>query len=357
MTICRTLCRCYWCRCPRDPFGLPLAAVTVLLLPWLTLGALGQEKVKLKSGLTVSGTILQYDERGINMRLQSGNEARYTLDEIDTVDAELSPLHQQADEAVAQEDYDMAISRYKSALVDERRPWAQARLRLGLLRCYQKAGQVGPAGVQFLELSLVRDDVDVMALAPLLWVPGQKVSDDALAAARRWLTDEEHPMARLVACSWLLGGDDRAKVIPVLKRLQTEKEQRISWLARAQMWRQETEPVSEEEIGRFRDLIEKMPESIRGGPYYVLGLAYERADAPVDAALAFLWVPFVYDESTTLSTDAMLRAARASEQADFEEDALRLYQELATKYSDTAAGAQAEAQLKKRREKPASAEK
>jgi tetratricopeptide (TPR) repeat protein len=185
-----------------------------------------------------------------------------------------------------------------------------------------------------------------MTLAPLIWSPEEKADDAALTAARRWLGDAERPLAQLVAASWLLGTNDESRAVAVLERLQTDRQQRIGWLARAQLWRMRLRTATANDIDRYQGLVEKMPLAIRAGPQYVLGLALEQSGRPTEAALAYLWVPFVYDRHWRLADDALFRAAATTAQAGFADDARSLYRTLVREYPTSPRAAEATRRLR-----------
>lgn len=283
------------------------------------------------------GEIVQYDERGVSLKLANGKILNFEPSRIIAVLTKFSTAHQTADEAMQQRDYARAATFYERALAEEKRLWAQRRIRSGLVVALRRSDQLRRAGEEFLQLAADRTDAEIMAIAPLIWLPNETIPPDAVQTAQRWSNDQERPLAMLLAASWLLGTDEREKAGDILGQLETHTEQRIGWLARAQTWRTKLATAPRDEIDRFRDLIQKMPEGIRAGPQYLLGRAYEAKGAPVDAALALLWVPFVYEsqDRSDLAADALLRAGQASERAGLPSDAQKIYREVVEKYPGT----------------------
>lgn len=301
------------------------------------------DEVKLKNGQTLRGALLRYDERGIALRLDSGRVLSYPMSKVDKVGAKLSDAHEAAEQALKERRYDEAVDQFRRAQQRENRAWALSRIESGLVRALGNAGKLAEAGEAFLAIAAGRNDAEVMVLAPLIWLPDHKPGPEAVRQARQWLQDER-PIARLLAGSWLLETSDGEFAQKVLEQLATSPEQRVGWLARAQLWR--TSPSQDaDEIERFRVLIDKMPEAIRSGPQFMLGRAYQQTGRHVDAALAYLWVPFVYAPESDLAAEATLKAAESAQKAGLADDATKLFQELIDKLPDTEWASKAQEQL------------
>lgn len=298
--------------------------------------AAAQDSVRLATGQTIRGVLQQWDDRGVRIRLDNGKDLEYTPDAIAQVAAALVPEHQQADIALAAGKIPDAIAGYQAALTREQRPWAVGRIRLGLLRGLRQTGQILPAAELFLELAKQRPDIDLMAFAPLLWALDDPQAPALRATAREWIDNRrQDPLAALLACSWLLGTPDGEKVQPLLDNLRTYPDSRISWFARLQFQRYSKAPFDQDTLRALEQLLSEMPVAVRPGPQYALGLTYERANRPADAALAYLWVPFVYNTDPALARSALYRAAEACRTGKMADEASKLYRELIEKYPDS----------------------
>lgn len=309
------------------------------------------DEVKSKNGITYRGELTQYDERGILIKILPGGKiVAISPEEVAGVKANLTDGHVAGDDAFAKGKFTDAVRNFESALLAERRLWAKQRIRSTLIRSLRKSGQLRRAAEEFLAIAPEREDPDVMVLAPILWMEADKPSPDDLAQAKRWVADTSNPMAQLIGASWLIASKDAAAALSTLDRLQTVTDQRVSMLARAQLQRPllgGSKPLDPAAVKRYSELIQKMPVAVRAGPQYLLGLEYERLNQPADAALAFLWTPFVYATyDADMAADAMLRAARASEKAGFANDARNLYREVIETYPGTAFAKEAQATLK-----------
>lgn len=314
--------------------------VAAAALAALLTAAVGRgDEVRIKSRkLPIRGTILHYDERGISIQDQVNKNRLHEIapDEIESVSvAGFGDEVEEAEKAFESGKFAKAIELYGGLIDTEKLNWAKARFRGQLVMAYRRTRKHDRAGEEFLKLAETRNDAELMNLAPLLWIPGDSVGPAAVASARQWLNDERRPMARLLAASWLLDTSEKSTAMPVLQRLQTYADERIGKIARAQLWRVAAQKNSKAEIEQFKTLIGKMPPAIRGGPQYLLGLALERANEPADAALAYLWVPLVYDRRSDLAADALLRGAMAADKAGFTNDARKLYQEVGERFPRT----------------------
>lgn len=319
----------------KDARPLARSALALLLAAGLTPASRG-DTVRFQNGLTVTGEILQYDERGVTVRLANGREIHKPLADVKKVDAQFHPDHEAGDRALEKREFVPTVAHLQAALQAESREWARLRIRSALVRAYQGAVQLDLAGETFLELVASRKDVEVFAVAPLIWREEETVPREALALAGRWLGDGERPAARLLAASWLLASD-KDKALPVLGRLQTDAAPRIHLLARAQLWRTKLDQPKEDELKRFEELIGRMPTAIRGGPQYLFARARERLGPPAEAALAYLRVAWLYAPSSELAADSLRRASAASRGAGFPADARKILDELQQEYPESKA--------------------
>jgi hypothetical protein len=88
----------------------------------------------------------------------------------------------------------------------------------------------------------------------------------------------------------------------------------------------------DEKVARWSTLVESFPETLRAGPYVVLGRALAHRGQSALAALAAL-------------AESLWDAATMLEKLDQGQEAIRLYQELALGYGQERAGASARARL------------
>jgi TolA-binding protein len=102
------------------------------------------------------------------------------------------------------------------------------------------------------------------------------------------------------------------------------------------------------ELERWREILTKIPEDLRGGPYFALGRALAANGQSEAAAIALMRVPILYaGDSRRLSAAALLYAGRELTKIDRTEEAASLYREILRDYAKTPAAADANAQLKR----------
>ena len=134
---------------------------------------------------------------------------------------------------------------------------------------------------------LYRDDpkTPYFTSIPLTWTTGQaELELDRQAAA--WMQDKDSAAARLVGASWSLSSARRAEAIAVLRQFVGNPDPRIAFMAEAQLWRTQVATSRADDVSRWQERIERMPPNIRGGPYYVLGLALSRHELHEQAAIS-----------------------------------------------------------------------
>ena len=163
---------------------------------------------------------------------------------------------------------------------------------------------------------------------------------------RGWTSDVAAPSAlRLLGASWLLTTDNRTAV-DALRRLSADGDPRVAQLAAAQLWRTRIAEATTADAQQWQAQIERMGAEIRGGPYFLLGLALARLDQHEDAALALLRAPLLYGQSSpALAAEALLAAGKELDQAGQRDSAATLYREAIANYGATLAGREAEIRL------------
>ena len=164
-------------------------------------------------------------------------------------------------------------------------------------------------------------------------------------AAGEWLRREQMPAAALLGASHLMSTASRPAALETLNQLAAHSDQRVALLAYAQTWRAAVVTARDEQLTRWCDTIERMPEPLRPGPYYVLGLARAHRQQWDEAALAWLRIPILYPTELLLASRALLDAGRSLEKLNRPGQAARLYRELADAYQRTPAEAEARRRL------------
>jgi TolA-binding protein len=88
-----------------------------------------------------------------------------------------------------------------------------------------------------------------------------------------------------------------------------------------------------------------LPESLRAGPYYVLGLGLAAHDQHRRAAVALMRIPILFPRQEALAAEALLAAGRSLAGLDQIDEAARVYRELIAQHSTSTAAAEARQRL------------
>ena len=293
----------------------------------------------------VSGVVVDYTGEGLLLRHTSGREEKIPPDQIVEIVGDWTESHQAANALFVEGTFSAAEAKYREALRDEERRWVQRRVLSQLTWCYRYLGQPDKAVKAFLPL--YRDDPKTphIAAIPLRWTTGQ--SDLALERqATEWMQDKDSAASRLIGASWSLSSSRRADAINILRQFVSDPDPRIVFLAEAQLWRTQVATSRPEDLSRWQERIERMPPIIRGGPYFVLGLALSRHEMHEQAAISFMRTAILYSSERDLVPNSLLAAARELETMDQSAEAVGLYREILTKYETDRVAREAETRLK-----------
>jgi hypothetical protein len=179
-------------------------------------------------------------------------------------------------------------------------------------------------------------------LIPLVWTseaPGETLQ----MTARGWLNNSSDAIRLIAASALLTSPKDESRCRIELQRLATSDDPRVYWLAEAQLWRTRlnADNIDRVELDRWAARIQQIPESLRGGAYYVLGQGHLRLQEHERAAMSLLWVPLVYHDDHLLAAQACYEAAEALERIGQSVESNTLYRELTSRFRNTAHGAKA----------------
>src|SRR3990170_314103 len=123
----------------------------------------------------------------------------------------------------------------------------------------------------------------------------------------------EMPAAVLLGASHLMSTGARPKALDALSRLTTDTDPPVRFLALAQTWRAAVVTAGPEQVDSWGETIERMPEPLRAGPYYVLGLARAQKQQWGEAALAWLRTAILFPEHRALAARSLLDAGQSLE--------------------------------------------
>ena len=292
-----------------------------------------------------TGEVVDYTGKELLLKSIGGSVAAIPANRVIRVETEWTPQHTEADRLFAREEFSEALSHYRQALSVDQRDWVRRQILAEITWCLQSLGEFARAGETFL--LVLQSDPTTMHLdaMPLAWTarePGLALRQKA----EEWIRDEKRSAARLMGASWLLNSARRRNAGDALDFLTTDSDSRVALLATAQRWRGKLVTATDDELDRWPTVIERLPQSLRAGPYYVYGQALARRDRHEHAVLAMLRVPILFPRQRVLSATALMTAGRQLEKMKRREEAGELYRELVDKYADFPLAAEAEKQLK-----------
>ena len=292
------------------------------------------------------GQIIDMTGSKLVFRHNSGREETIDGKRVIEVESPWSPLLREADACFQQSDYSQALTAYLKSLAEERRGWVKRRILVRLVWCDRYLDRVNEAGEAFRILYTSDPTTRDFAAIPLTWTTVQPPSPLELRA-KKWLADRDSSVARLMGASWLLSTSSRAAAIQTLRRLASDKDPRVAFLAEAQQWRTKLATVGAEEVTRWGSRVDQMSVSIQAGPSFVLAAALARNGDPESAALAYLRIPILFAQHRRLSARSLMAAARQLEKMDQVDEARGLYREVILEFSQDPAADDARREFEK----------
>lgn len=293
------------------------------------------------------GEIVEYSGRELRIQNSSGGERTVPASSVVRVEFIRSPEQLSGDEQFAAGDWQLALASYQRALEAKRepRPWVRRQILSQVVWCYRNLGHWEEAGKYFLLLIVSDPATPYFDSIPLVWTD-EPLRPDVVREAETWLSDQQQPVAVLMGASLLIHSPARTESLAKLRGLLSNPDPRIVWLAYAQLFRAGANNATDNQQRSFAARIDSSAESLRAGPYYILGRSLLAA-RPQDAALALMHVPIEFDRERTLAAGALVATAGALEKLNRPEQAIGLYREAAAKYSETLDGKNASRQLER----------
>jgi hypothetical protein len=164
---------------------------------------------------------------------------------------------------------------------------------------------------------------------PLAWT-SESPPPAAVRKAARWL-EGTNPAAELIGASLLLASDTRASAAEHLKRLASDPDKRIAWLAETQLWRVAPDGAASAQLRHWAAAIDAGDPALAAGAYFLLGSALAEG-APEEAALVLMKVPILYEREDRLAAASLLAAGECLEKIGRPPQAAGLYRELAARH-------------------------
>ena len=285
------------------------------------------------------GRVIDYTGRGLILETKTG---RITIEPARVVRIETRRCnkHRVGDLAFKARQYAKAIDSYQRAVQggDEPRGWVRREMLASVIQCHQALGHFDEAARYFVELLHVDPKTPHFHIMPLAWTTGHQIPTRRRAVA--WLADETDGV-RLVGASYLLATPHRDESTHMLEKLTTSSDMRVAALAEVQLLRARMHKPQESDAAHCQQQIDRLPPSLRAGPYYVLGRLHLAKGRHRQAAVAMMHVPILYPRQELLAAEALLAAGKSLAETTDQSDALRVLQELIDQYPKTAAATEA----------------
>lgn len=289
--------------------------------------------------LTVSGTILDYTGEQLRIRTDAGRELVVPTDRISEIKTKWTAAYEDGDRLFAAGDFAAAIDKYRQALRDEQRVWAERQILARSVRACCHVEDYGRAGELFLRLVTSDRATQHFEVIPLAWWP-HRPAPGLQQQAAGWLANSREPVAQLLGASWLLESTQRPAAVAALEQLQKDRDRRVSQLAETQRWRTRCSVASEDEVRGWETAIGRLRADLRAGPYFLLGQGWSTVGHHEQAVLAFLRCPVLYPGDRRVAASALLSAARELETIGQRDEAAGLLRELRQRYPDSRAAAE-----------------
>ncbi len=290
--------------------------------------------------LTHVGKITEYNavELVITARGRAASW-RVPVDRIVSVTPLRSTQHQAALRHLGRGEITVAERSFQQALEQSSRKWVRRELLAGLVRCALYSGDYRRAGSHFLSLSEGPTRPRHFELVPLDWRITGSVDAAVASEARAW-RGRGNDVAKLLAASHLLRDTAYANEAETeLRRLRISPDPRVRGLALAQCWRADSrnKKPTPEQLAQWTRHVRSMPLDLRGGPWYVIGLARFQSQQFQPAASALMWTSLVFDDDRHLAAHATQRAADALLNDNQPAAAGTLYRDLRRRFAGTPA--------------------
>ena len=289
---------------------------------------------------TFKGQVADYTGSGLVLDTANGGRRTFPADRILRIDTYHTQARLDADGLFDKGQFAPAAALYQQAQKEEKRPWMRRQIMAQLVWCHRATGQLQIAGREFRSVIWEDANSPYLSSIPLTWIASQPPGT-LEQAAKSWLNLEKEPAMVLLGASHLLSTSAQAVALDRLERLAVTAEPPVNQLALAQTWRVSVVTADARQLAAWEDTIRRMPEPLRAGPYYVLGLGRARQNDWEEAALALMRVPILYRRHHVLAARSLLDAGQSLEKLDRRSQAARLYNEVLGDFAQTPSAAEA----------------
>ena len=293
---------------------------------------------------TFKGRVEDYSGGGLTLTTPDGGRRTFPAAQILRIETYHTQARQDADGLFDGGQFAPAASLYERAQKEEKRPWMRRQIMAQLVWCHQATGQLESAGDEFRMVVWEDTKSPYLSCIPMTWMPGQP-SGNLERVAKAWLNLEKEPAMVLLGASHLLSTAARAVALDRLERLAAAAEPPVNQLALAQTWRASVVTADAGQLAVWEDIVRRMPEPLRAGPYYVVGLGWARQQNWEQAALTLMRVPILYRRHHVLAARSLLDAGQSLEKLDRRRQAARLYDEVLADFAQTPSAAEAQVRI------------
>lgn len=304
-------------------------ALPALMIGWLTLlsssTGFAQDVLFIKkadSDVTSrrKGTIVQWLGYSITL---SSNGSPKEFDSTQLVDFQTAwpATYESGKQLAAAGKTNQAIQKYRQALTDEKRPWAQRIIRSKLMAAYQLVGNASAAVNEFRIIIDQDPNSRFISQMPLPWSNlAQRVT-----GASDWLASDQTAI-QLLGAGWSLTSQKnrQAQATAALDQLAGDLDPRIRDLATAQLWRLRTR-LSPKEVQQWQRVVDGMESENRAGAMLILANAQQR-QGDLDAAL-LNWMKIVtlHPHQSSLAAASLFQIASALKSRDPDKTEQKIY--------------------------------
>ncbi|MGB9689913.1 tetratricopeptide repeat protein [Thermogutta sp.] len=254
------------------------------------------------------GRIVNFSGAGLILRFSDGTEKHFPVEKVVSYSPNTSSLCQQAMERLSEGAVSEALELFARARSVEPREWRQREIAAQIVRCYHALGDYVRAGEEFVDRLIALDPQSPFVwCAPLAWF-----SEETLALveprARDWLNSDV-AWVQLLGASYLIDSPASAQAVKVLEGLRSSSDKTVALLASAQLWRRGWPSVQPEQLSQWENAIEELPDRLKAGPCYLLGLAWKQQKVFDRAMVWFLKPPLLWPENRRVAARCLWEAA------------------------------------------------
>jgi len=244
----------------------------------------------------------------------------------------------QARRLLKESQYQAALEKCDEALKEQWPPRYTNTIQATAARCCLGLHRRDAALVRLESIYQRNASSSHLTLLPLVW--DERLPDsERLTMDPRDLQSESVPRRLCAASALLHRSEYRDECAAILKQLRTSGRLPLSILAETQSWRllisdREAESVTLSTITRWQGRVSELPEPIQAGPHFVVARGLRTRRRLEQAALEFLWAPYMQCEDPFLAASSLFEAADCLQKAGQLPASRQLFGELKRRFAD-----------------------